>query len=178
MKKVFVVILSLFIGLIIVKAKPVEYEYTEWFSFYPEGVEEIRIESEDRYKWFKIENDERIETEEYYNFLEGYEKIEESKKTFYRVINSKYIILGPRGEVVYDSNYCIKIFCTAVAINPYVPPEENPPEEPIEEIVNPNTSDPLHLYYYSFIVAFVVLIIVSIARLFIVLSLRKNNMII
>ena len=61
-----------------------ELVYSEWSEEYPNDVDETRIISEDRYLWFKdIYNDEtmlmdHIITEEYYSFLEGYTKIDES----------------------------------------------------------------------------------------------------
>ena len=153
MKKIFIVIISLFMGVLIVHGEEINYVYTEWFDYYPTGVEEIRIESQDRYRWFKIEDGQRIETEEYYDYLEGYEMIEGTLKTYYRVINSEFIVIGPDGELIHDSLHCRKVFCHKVYIQPYVVNE--PIEE--EEIINPDTSDVLYLYYYSFSISLIVL---------------------
>ena len=169
MKKIIIAILSLFLCICTTQATVIEYIYSDWFDYYPEGINEARIDSEDRYRWYKIENDERIETEEYYNYLEGYEKIEESKKTYYRVINSDYIIIDVDGKLVHDHEECRKVFCYKIRVQPFTPEEPSEPEEPIE-IVNPDTSDPLYMYYYSFIISLFVLI--SCGIIYLVLSKR------
>lgn len=174
MKKVFVFILSL-LFVSVVYSEEIPYEYTEWFDYYPEGVNEVRIESQDRYLWFKIENDEEIRTEEYYDFLEGYEKIEESKKTFYRVINSSYIILDADSNLVKDDIECRKAFCTKMSITPYNPNQEDdePPKPPEEEIiVNPDTNDPICIYYSLLVVCFFSLLLIIYRKIYLVMSNR------
>ena len=171
MRKVLMVIFSMFLLCEIVHCKEIDYIYSDWEEKYPEEIEEIRIESQDRYRWFTIEDENRIETEEYYDYLEGYEKIEDSKKTFYRYIISDYIILNARGELVKDSEECRKEFCTRINLKP-PSNEEEPDEDVVEEIVNPNTFDPIYIYYYVFMIGFLVLIIVNIGKIYLVMSNR------
>ena len=181
MKRFLMVMLSIFCLCSFVYAKEIEYIYSEWFDYYPEGVEEVRIESQDRYKWYKIENDNRIETEEYYDYLEGYEKILESKKTFYRVINSEYIILDNYGRLVKNLDYCNKNICMEIKIKPFVPKEEDiplPPSPPKttspseEVIINPDTFDPINVYYSLLIICFILTITINHRKIFLVLSKR------
>lgn len=179
MKRFLIVILSMFLCML-VHAEEIEYIYSEWVDYYPEGVEEIRIESQDRYKWYKIENDERIETEEYYDYLEGYEKIEETKKTFYRVINSEYIVLDASGRLVKDYHYCDKHICIETKVEPFVPKEveeetpdiPEPTKPPEEVIINPNTFDPIYVYYSLLFVCIIVTIGINHRKIFLVLSNR------
>ncbi len=51
MKKILKAIL--FISIILVKVKAYELTYSQWSTTYPEGYEEILIESEKRYLWYK-----------------------------------------------------------------------------------------------------------------------------
>ena len=172
MRKICFGIFSLFIFCLIVHREVIEYSYSDWSEEYPSDIEEIRIESQDRYRWYKIENDERIETEEYYDSLEGYEKIEESKKTFYRYINEGFIMLNSKGELVKDTDECRKEVCLSISINNNPPAEEPPNEEPPEEIDNPNTFDPLYIYYCTFLIGFVLLVILNMVKIYLVLSNR------
>ena len=149
MKKVVILILSLFICTY-VYADDYEIVYTEWSSIFPEGVEEFRIQSEDRYLWYIInEQGDYEETEEYYAILEGYERIDSSKKTFYRVINNDYVVFDRNWELVTDLSKCVKVFCTQIFIKKYEIPQEEEPPKPKEEeeiIINPETYDGIYNY--------------------------------
>ena len=139
MKKYF---LCLLLFLYASKIYAFEYEYTPWFDHYPQGVEEFRIESEERYLWYKEENGETIKTEEYFKELDGYIKIEESVKTFYRVLNSKEVYVDSKGNLVTDPHSCIKTRCKVLKLVPYTENEENN---------NPNTKDDIDYYISLFI---------------------------
>lgn len=93
------------------------------------------------YKTYNIKNN---VTSEYYSELDGYEKIEESKKMFYRYITSNVILYDVSGKVVFDDKLCQKSICIAKIIEEpkEVEPEEEPVEPPNEEIIeNPKTLD-------------------------------------
>ena len=77
--------------------------------------------------------------------MDGYIKDESTKKTFYRYIKNKYIIVDYYGRKVTDENYCLKNKCTIKILS-----------EHIEE--NPKTGDFVH---YSFIVLFITILIIS-----------------
>ena len=153
---------------------PFEFVYTDWLDYYPEGVDEIRIESQDRYKWL-IDGE---ESEEYYDYLEGYTRIDESKKTFYRVINNDYIVLDSSGRLVTDLNECRKAFCVVVNLKPYIVNEEEEPEPeeptpsnpPEEEFINPDTYDPIYTYIISLILCIFVLFIINKRKINLVMS--------
>lgn len=171
MKRFFIVILSIIFLCENINAEEITFVYTEWFDYYPIGVNSIRIESKDMYRWFKIEDDNRIETEEYYDELEGYEKIEESKKTFYRVINNDYILINRYGQIVRDTNECIKALCTRRKMEKYIPHKEEEPNEE-EPTINPNTFDPIYLYYFSLMVCILILVLLNHRKINLVMSNR------
>ena len=72
MKKHFYLLFLLFLFISRVDAKEI-YTYTEWFDYYPTDVEEYRIETEDRYYWYK-ENDDgsRDTTSELLSNMDGH----------------------------------------------------------------------------------------------------------
>lgn len=113
MKKIFGVLLSLVLILSIGKVSALEYTYSEWSDLYPSGMDEMFIESEVRYKWYKFENNLIVYTDDYYKEYDGYIKDEASAKTFYRYITNNKIILTSNNEIVTDENYCKKNFCYA-----------------------------------------------------------------
>ena len=90
--------------------------YSSWQEEYPYWLDTIFIESEERYLWYReIINEEtgeleREETSEYYKELDGYIKIEESIKTFYRYITNKLVLFDSHGNIVYDDTYCQNTF--------------------------------------------------------------------
>ncbi len=150
-----------------VKALDTEFIYTDWFDYYPDDVEEVRIESEDRYRWYKIDEDgNRHETKDYFAEYEGYQIIEGTKKTFYRVINNAEVLRLKSGQLTLDRERCQKTFCMLITLKPYV---IKPPEEPpaTEEITNPETLDNINTYVYLFVI--------SISTLIFIVYKRKNN---
>lgn len=89
------------------------------------------------YKTYNVVNN---VTDEYYSNLEGYEKIENSKKIFYRYITNKVILYDVEGNVVFDEKLCQKSICIAKIMEE--PKEEKPEQPPNEDIVeNPKTLD-------------------------------------
>ena len=173
MKRLFYVILSTLLFICFCKEvyayDDIVFIYSDWVDYYPEGVESIRIESQDRYLWYKEEDGQSFETEDYYDYLEGYEKIEDSKKTFYRVINNEYIVINGNGELIKNFDYCRKVFCTKIYITPFVPKEEEPtpPDNPPDEeiLINPDTFDPINTYIISFILCIFIIIVINSKRL-------------
>ena len=79
----------------------------------------------------------RETTTEYYSELEGYTKIDESCKPFYRYITSEYVYIDGKGRIVENIEYCIKDYCAMLYINRV---------EEEEEIVNPKTGDSTYIY--------------------------------
>ncbi len=152
MKKHFYLLFLLFLFISRVDAKEI-YTYTEWLDYYPTDVEEYRIETEDRYYWYK-ENDDgsRDTTSELLSNMDGYTKIEESKKTFYRVNNGPLIIYDTDGNLVYDAMYCIKSVCNYKYVKEYIP---NQGEVPISN--NPKTGDNIIIYLIIFIVCSIIM---------------------
>ena len=72
--------------------------------------------------------------------MEGYEKIEDSKKIFYRYITSKVILYDVNGNVVFDEKLCQKNICIAKIMEE--PKEEKSEQPPGEDIIeNPKTLD-------------------------------------
>jgi len=160
MKKHFFLLLII-LSLVNVNAKEL-YTYTEWFDFYPDNVEKYRIESEDRYLWTKEYTNEegkvvKDTTNEYYAHLDGYTKIDDSLKTFYRVNNGPVIIFNSNNEIVYDSFKCIKNICRYKSVTPY-----SKTDNKIVNVENPKTSDNIDIYIVLFIVSYVII--------------RKNNL--
>ena len=158
MKKHFYFLFLIFLFTSRVNAKEL-YTYTDWFDYYPTGVEEYRIETEDRYYWYK-ENDDgsRDTTSELLPSMDGYTKIEESKKTFYRVNNGPIIIIDLNGNLLYEANSCIKRMCHYYHVNEYVP---NSNEAMVSD--NPKTGDNIIIYLVLFILSIIIM--------------RKNNLV-
>ena len=162
MKKT-IFILSCLFSISFVYATEFEFIYSNWSSVFPEGVESFRIQSEDRYLFSRInEQGDYEQTDEYYTELEGYERIEESKKTFYRVINNSYVVFNRHGQLVLNDNECKKVFCVQVQLEKYeehsneiVPPvEEKPPET-----INPETYDGIYKYLAYFFICLIIIIL-------------------
>ena len=165
MKKFFMfILLLLFVVLPKIHAEEFEFIYTDWFDYFPDDVDSFRIQSEDRYKWYIInDNGDYEETDDYYSELEGYIRIDDSLKTFYRVINTDYVVFDNNGNLVYDLNKCIKRFCMKIQLEKYEihEEEEETPIEPHEEIIiNPDTYDGIYNYYILFTISTVLLIII------------------
>ena len=84
------------------------FEYSEWSENYPTGVDEWIVESEERYKWTDGEDI----TEEYYsNYKEGYYKLENDHKTYYRYITNDAVVVDSQNNFVTDLGYCVKEKC-------------------------------------------------------------------
>lgn len=161
MKKLFILFLFLFC---ISKVDAAEYyiTYSDWQEEYPYWLGEKFIEREDRYLWYReiLNNEtnemEREETTEYFKELEGYIKIEESLKTFYRYITNERILLDGSRNIVYDLTYCYKNYCTSMKL-PSKPEEVEPPEE----IENPKTYDNIFVFiivaFLSFVTIFLMI---------------------
>ncbi len=88
MKGTFIIVLFFLLCFCFVKVNAKEYiTYSEWQEEYPYWLDSKFYESEDWYLWYKeVLNEEtneiqREETTEYYKELDGYIKIEETKKT-------------------------------------------------------------------------------------------------
>ena len=97
------------------------------------------------YKTYRLE---RENVNEYHSYLEGYEKDESHKKTFYRYITNDYIIVDENGNLVMSEDYCKKEFCKLI----YLTKKEEP-----EVVDNPKTYDSLYDYITLFIMSFIVL---------------------
>lgn len=163
-KKIFLALL-LIVGISRINAK--EYTYSEWSALYPSGVDELFIQSEVRYKWYKFENNRIIYTDEYFTEYEGYMKDEASAKTFYRYITDEIIIVGNNNKIITDESYCDKNFCFIVkSTEPTMvdlsEKEDNLYEDDVmyeytPEVV-PMTSDPI---IYSFGIIIIAIIGIS-----------------
>lgn len=164
MKKILFILVSFLFFICSCKIKADEYlVYSDWSEEYPYWLSPLFIQSEDRYLWYReILNSEtneieKEETAEYYKELDGYIKIEESMKAFYRYITNNRVFFDGEGNLVYDNEYCIKEYCRSVKL------PLKPEEEPEEIIDNPKTYDNI----------FVFLIISFISIIFIILL--KND---
>ena len=105
------------------------FEYSEWSENYPKRVDEWIVESEERYKWTDGEDI----TEEYYsNYKEGYYKLENDHKTYYRYITNDAVVVDSQNNFVTDLGYCVKEKCYIIKLDKYRNIEEEPevPEEP------------------------------------------------
>ena len=162
MRRVLFFILSLFV-FNIVYAEEYHFVYTQWSSVFPQGVESFRIQAEERYRWYRInEQGDFEETDEYFTNLDGYEKIEDSLRVFYRVLNNDYVVFNSNGELIEDLNRCRKVFCTRINLKKYEEPKEEEPiiEEPVTPSpINPETYDGIYNYIFFFIICLVIIII-------------------
>lgn len=160
MKKILYAIMLLFLTMNIVYAD-YDYIYTDWFDYYPEGVEEFRIQSENRYYWYKeiTNNNGNISKEyikEYYASLSGYIKDESTKKTFYRVLNNPYVYIDYNNKVE-DPRVCAKSICKVVRLKPYTPYEG----QSQVDINNPKTFDNIDTYICIFSVSIIILLLLK-----------------
>lgn len=114
MKKIIGVLLLLIVTLTCRKVSALEYNYSEWSTFYPSGLDPVFIESEVRYKWYTFENNRIVYTDDYYTKYEGYTKDPASETTFYRYITNPMILMDAKNNVVTDDEYCSKNFCYAI----------------------------------------------------------------
>lgn len=160
MKKIYFILLSFLLCLCIDKVYATEYiTYSEWSEEYPYWLKEKFIQSEERYLWYrKILNSEtneieREETTTYYKELDGYIKIEESMKMFYRYITNDRVLIDGQGNIVYDIDYCYKEYCSRVRL-PSRPVEEEP------EIENPKTYDNIFVLIIIAFLSFVSIVLV------------------
>ncbi len=116
------------------------FEYSEWSENYPKGVDEWIVESEERYKWTDGEDI----TEEYYNnYKEGYYKLENNHKTYYRYITNDAVVVDSQNNFVTDLGYCVKEKCYIIKLDKYRNIEEEPEtqEKPNTPEDEPNTPE-------------------------------------
>lgn len=114
MKNVLRILLSLalLVSLQRLKAETMTITYSDWSTDYPSGLNEVFIESEVRYNWYKVVNDRVEYVDEYYKELDGYVKDEASARTYYRYITNPYLLFNGNNEIVLNpADYCEKSFC-------------------------------------------------------------------
>lgn len=167
MKKIFGVLLSLVLILSIGKVSALEYTYSEWSDLYPSGMDEMFIESEVRYKWYKFENNLVVYTDDYYTEYGDYIRDDGSAKTYYRYITNNKILLNAKNELITDENYCKKNFCySKVLVEPTMVDLSEKVENNYENVeiyeytpeVAPMTGDTI---IYSFILLSIGLVVIA-----------------
>lgn len=132
MKKIFKFLFSLVLILNVYKiyASEIQLTYSEWSLMYPSGLDASFIESEDRYHFYKVVDNQIEYIDEYYTELDGYIKDEESKRTFYRYITNPMLVFNSENEMLLDyQEYCKKNFCF---IKSFVEPNMTDLSEKIE----------------------------------------------
>lgn len=177
MKKVLIIIISFFMFICFNNVNAMEYlVYSDWQEEYPYWLKPIYIQSEDRYLWYReiINNEtneiEREETNEYYKELEGYIKIEESLKTFYRYVTNEFVLYDGKGNLVYDDDDCIKEYCSMRRL------PKKPDEIVEEEIENPKTYDNIFLFLIISFISFVsIVLLINERKINLVLSKRMKR---
>ena len=102
-------------------------------------------------KLYKTYNLEKEYVNEYYKELDGYQKDESTKKTFYRYITNDYIVVNEDGDLITNEDYCIKNFCKLL----YLVEKEEP-----KIIENPKTLDNIYNYILVLFICFVSLLII------------------
>ena len=138
MKKFLRILLFVIMFASITKIKAQELNYSEWSTLYPSGLDESFVESEVRYKWYKVENNLLVYTDEYYAQKDGYTKDPVTKTTFYRYITNLSLIFNAQNELVDNTDYCKKNFCY---IKKFVTPTMvDMSEKDINETTYENTS--------------------------------------
>ena len=137
MKGLFKILVMVFILSInsIVLAEEYNFIYSEWFDYYPNEVENFRVQSEER-----TENG--------------------VTKTYYRVLNNPVVFFDKNGNLVKNPESCIKSYCKAVLLNEYIPNKTETVNEKIE-INNPKTLDTIDIYVYLAIGSLCVFVIVN-----------------
>ena len=111
MKNVKRILFALLLIVGINKVSAIEYNYSEWSTLYPSGMDELLIQSEVRYKWYTFENNLIVYTDDYYTEYDGYTKDEASAKTFYRYITNDRVFMNKYNQLVTDNSFCEKNFC-------------------------------------------------------------------
>lgn len=111
MKNVKRILFTLLLIVGINKVSALEYTYSEWSPLYPSGIDELLIESEIRYNWYKFENNQIVYIDEYYTSYDGYTRDDASAKTFYRYVTNEKIIVNQNNQMISDESYCKKNFC-------------------------------------------------------------------
>ena len=104
-------------------------------------------------------------TNEYYKEYPGYEKIEESKTTYYRYITNDMVLLDADGNIVTDNDYCKKSFCTVAYVTKKEEIEEETPN-------NPQTIDNISYYIILLLASLVGIIVTFKKKIYLVLSNR------
>ena len=114
MKKIIGVLLLIVVTLTCRKVSALEYNYSDWSTYYPSGLDPIFVESEVRYKWYTFEDNRIVYTDEYYTEYEGYTKDAASETTFYRYITNPMVFMDASNNIVTSDSYCTKNFCYAI----------------------------------------------------------------
>lgn len=83
------------------------------------------------------------------------EIVPESKKTFYRYVTNDYVIVDASGNVLSNSDYCIKSFCRIIYLNKKEPVKEEIKEKEIE---NPKTGDNINYLLLFFMISIIFLL--------------------
>ena len=163
MKKIFIIIICSFLFLNTINAEEFNFIYSEWIDYYPSGVEEFRIVSEDRYLFERTYTDSNgnsvyEKTSEYYTELEGYTRIESSKKTFYKVINNSVVFVDENDNLVTNTVLCIKShYCKTKRLLRFIPSTNEVINEKIE-IDNPKTGDNINTYLALFMISTIIML--------------------
>ena len=118
--------------------------------------------SDKLYKTYEILRD---VTNEYYKEYPGYEKIEESKTTYYRYITNDMVLLDSDGNIVTDNDYCKKSFCTVAYLTKKEEVEEETPN-------NPQTIDNVNYYIILLLASLVGIIVTFRKKIYLVMSNR------
>ncbi|MGM9874615.1 MAG: hypothetical protein ACI32H_01690 [Bacilli bacterium] len=114
------------------------------FKSYVNQYIEIYKVTDKVYKTYSLE---REYTKEYYKYLDGYIKDEDTLKKYYRFLLNDYIIVDSKGNIVKDGN-CYKETCYIKYLD-YK-----------EEIENPKTGDNIYKYLASTSILIVLLILI------------------
>lgn len=112
----------------------VEIDIDEFNSFVMQYIEIFDV----RDKLYKTYDIEKEYTNDYYTYLEGYKKDENTLKKHYRFILNDYVIIDADGNIVKDES-CYKETCFIK----YLEYNED------EEIINPKTNDKTYKYIIS-----------------------------
>lgn len=177
MKKFLIsVFLLILVSSLRVNAK--ELTYSDWSLMYPSGLDEVFIESEDRYHFYKVVDNKIEYTSEYYVELDGYIKDEKSKRTFYRYITNNILAFDSYNRLIINyEDYCKKNYCyVKIFKEPTMVDLTDKIEEPeysiddmfeIDSEVTPVTGD-------NIIISFV-LLAVSLLTLLVLIVKKKRN---
>ena len=116
MNKVLKVLLSMILVLSFnrVFAETITITYSDWSTYYPNGIPEEFIETENRYHFYRIVDGQVEYDNGYYTDLAGYIKDEGSERPYFRYITNPYLLFNMENEMVLSTNACDKSFCYIV----------------------------------------------------------------